>query len=219
MAYSALEYLQNKVYVARNVEGEPNLHAMSSIRKIEKKLKSIPQFISLLPEGSMFKGYSVNKSDLDLTILFDSGGIKPTSREYVEMRNSIFSVAQEAKLELWEEMDSLGLFKTNFDFVCIDINTESLETNILRKSFKEVSSIFKMCSGLEISSYRKFWFSKILSLPDQEIDSFISTLVETLADGDFDPNTVCARLQLDLDTFKKTRKRLWDERVRSFLST
>ena len=50
------ESLEKKTYITRDIEGEPNIQELAEVRQIEAKLGTIPEFVSVVGEGSIFKG-------------------------------------------------------------------------------------------------------------------------------------------------------------------
>lgn len=76
------ESFEKKIYIPRDIEGESLTQELAEVRQIEAKFDNVPEFISIVGEGSIFKGYNVETSDIDLVLLYDSSGRKYNSNEY-----------------------------------------------------------------------------------------------------------------------------------------
>lgn len=75
--------METKLYVVRDVDGEPNREEIEIVRELEKELSKHPAFIGVSLFGSAISGYSTNqeefnsefgtidKPDLDLYVLYD----------------------------------------------------------------------------------------------------------------------------------------------------
>src|SRR3989344_5864417 len=84
------ESFEKKLYDPKDIEDVPNTRALELIREIEDKFNGNPAFVGIVPRGSMVHGYSTEKSDLDILVLFDSSKIqtniddKSFQRDYIE---------------------------------------------------------------------------------------------------------------------------------------
>jgi len=188
------ESLEKKTYIPRNIEGEPLVQEITEIRQIEAKLDNIPEFISVVGEGSIFKGYSVEVSDIDLVLLYDSSGLKYNSDKYWEQRKELFESAKNVKEEIWEQRKEKKQRPRNITFRLIDVNQDVLEDQFKYKHYDQLVYLFKLSTGKKIEDYRSYWFEKINNLPEQERVNIIGKLTEILSSSDFDLETLSERV-------------------------
>ena len=62
---------ENKLYIARDVDGEPNRDELEIIRGLEERLSDEESFIGIAPFGSVIGGYNDETSDIDLYVLYN----------------------------------------------------------------------------------------------------------------------------------------------------
>lgn len=64
--------LENAVYNFRTVEGASNFNLISKLRVLEQRLRTDELFVGMAVRGSLGKGYSTQRSDLDVVVMFDA---------------------------------------------------------------------------------------------------------------------------------------------------
>ena len=71
----SIEKLHHKQIVAESITGEQNTEAVVAARLFNEELENRNEYIlGSIMQGSQFKGYSSETSDIDLSILWNSGG-------------------------------------------------------------------------------------------------------------------------------------------------
>ena len=215
-----MKSLENKLYIARNIEGEPNTEVLNDLRDFDKEMSQIPEFISLCPQGSTVRGYSVDKSDIDLAILYDSGGIKYNTPEYWEVQKKIAERAQEIKSEIWDAKKQLSERPKNFQFRFGDINQEVMENNLANGRHKELAYLVSLNTGKRIESYRNYWKEKINAMPKDEKEIVINGILDILVSNtDIDIKTLSERTDVESEEeLLEKRRELWKKRIENFLA-
>lgn len=66
-----------KLYIPRNIEGKPNSKELAVFKKLKDVLAEDPNFIGLVPHGSVFTGYSAEQSDIDVIGMYISNQGEP----------------------------------------------------------------------------------------------------------------------------------------------
>ena len=213
------ESLEKKTYIPRDVEGELLSQEFAEIRQIETRLENIPEFVSVIGEGSIFKGYSVETSDVDLVLLYDSSGRKYNSDEYWEQRKEISENAKNVKEEIWEEKKEKEQRPRNITFRLIDVNQHILENQFEHKHYDQLVYLFKLSTGKKIENYRKHWFEKLNDLPEKERERVVGKLTEILSSSDFDLETLSGRVPaIEKGKLLEVRRNLWKNRIENFLT-
>ena len=73
--------VSEKLFMPRDQEGNPNLYRneegapvalLEQLRTTQEKLSEVPEFVAVMAYGSLFHGYSNEKSDLDIHVLYDA---------------------------------------------------------------------------------------------------------------------------------------------------
>lgn len=99
---------ENKLYIARDVEGEPNRDDLEIIRGLEERLSEEKSFVGIAPFGSVVGGYSTKESDIDLYVLYDSNDVV----EFLRLKES----CEEYKNSIWDKIQKkLQIIFTNVD--------------------------------------------------------------------------------------------------------
>ena len=213
------ESLEKKTYIPRDIEGEPLTQEITEVRQVEARLDSIPEFVSIIGEGSIFKGYSVESSDVDLVLLYDSLGLKYNSKEYWNQRKEISQIAKSTKEEIWEQRKADEQRPRNITFRLADVNQDILENQFEHKRYDQLAYLFKLSTGKKIETYRNYWFEKINSLPEEERTHFVEKLTDILSSSDFDFEALSERVPLaEKKKLLEARKKLWKNRIENFLS-
>ena len=215
-----MKSLEEKLYIARNIEGEPNTEVLDSLRDFDKEMSQISEFISLCPQGSTVRGYSVDKSDIDLAILYDSGGAKYNTPEYWEVQKKIAERAQEIKSEIWDATKQVSERPKNFQFRFGDINHDVMESNLANGRLKEFAYLVSLNTGKRIESYRDYWKEKINAMSENKKETIISGVLDILVSNtDLDINTLAERTNIkSKDELLEKRRELWKKRIENFLA-
>ena len=213
------ESLENKLYSVRGVEKKPNLQETGEMRLIESELRSIPEFVAVVPQGSLVKGYSAESSDMDLAILYDSSGVSYNTKEYWEQRNTLSEAMKKLKLDLWEKRKRDKQNLRNVSFRLYDVNQDVLENKFLpEKRFIELAYLFCLLIGEKGKMYRKNWTEKINNLSPQEKSAVVENIVEVLSKRDFDFDTLKERVAIeDKEKLFESRRNLWKKRIEKLL--
>lgn len=213
------ESFEKKIYIPRDIDGEPRIQELTEVRQIEAKFDDFPEFVSVVGEGSIFKGYSVETSDIDLVLLYDSSDRKYNSDEYWEQRRELSETAKKIKEEIWEQRKEEKQRPRNITFRLIDVNQDILENQFKRKRYDQLAYLLKLSTGKKIESYRSYWIKKINSLPEDEKVQVVEKLTEILNSSDFDPETLSDRVPtLEKENLFKARRNLWKKRIENFLT-
>jgi len=207
---------ENKIYSVRSLEGRQNTREISEIREIEGKLKEIPGFVAIIGEGSTFKGYSVETSDIDLLILFDSSqGRKDQSQE---IKADLAKVFTDAKESIWQQRSREGKRMKNIAYRLRDLSDAALEGAVARHDVGAFADLFKLSTGDKIKKYRDLWFKAINNLDSKEREKLIDEIASLLTQKDFDDETFEKRVQPDnKDAITEARRVAWRRRVENML--
>ena len=213
------ESFERKTYVPRDIEGEPLKQEFAEVRQIEARLDNVSEFVSIISEGSISKGYSVESSDIDLVLLYDSVGLKYNSEEYWNQRKEIFEIAQNAKEEIWEQRKAELQRPRNITFRLVDVNQDILENQFKHRRYDQLAYFFKLSTGKKIESYRTYWFKKINNLPQEKRTQLVEKLTDTLSSSDIDSDTLTGRVPgTEKEKLLVARKNLWKNRIENFLT-
>jgi len=187
------ERLETKLFIPRDVDGEPIAEEIAKIREIEKELANDPDFskafVGLASFGSLLSGYSNDskESDIDLFVLYDS--------KKTELR----------KFEERKEAPPSGEIKDVTLATC-DINPENIlaglrgwldqchidkERKIVRAPVKgeprtiiALTAMTRVVTGNKINEYRKAISEVLKELPADEVDEVREAIIENLAYSD-----------------------------------
>ena len=217
-----MKSFETKLYNPRDIGGEPNTEEIKDIRYLENKLSQIPEFVSLSIHGSTVKGYSNETSDVDITILFDSNGIKYNSKEYWQIQERLSKIAQETKSEVWDRKKEKGQRPKNFQFRYVDIGSDVVENEPMSKNrYKKLALLFSLSTGKKIDGYRKYWVDRMNKLPTNEKETWISGIINVLIEStDIDYETLQERTGIaDKNNLIDARKKLWRQRIENFLAS
>ena len=153
------ERMETKLYVARDIEGEPNREELEIVRKIEKELSVYPAVIGIEVFGSVVGGYGNEESDIDIRILYDNSKFEDEEAHanfltgamkniFPEWRGGPF-VKDGKEIHFVPEIISADLIvkrvKTAFEGRPEDFNL----------FFEELASITGVVTGKKIDLYRK----------------------------------------------------------------
>lgn len=209
--------LEQKLYIPRDVEGEPNRKELEIIRELEKELSKHPAFIGLSPYGSIVSGYSINsetyKSDIDLMILFDSEKIK-IDQDYID--DYMQGIRNKLKLNL--KKIRLQHFVVEIINVKEIINRIKSETE--KKPFPKVtlSVMSQVIIGSKINDYREIIARELQKLSPEKQKEAIDKIVESLSIMDQlslrkRKKRMPELLEQEHEEVLEKRKAMWKKRV------
>ena len=210
------ESFSEKKYSPRNIEGDKNSEALEVVRELHYELSQVPEFVAIVPEGSSFKGYSTEKSDIDITILFDSGDVAPSSEQYQEQKQRIKEVVEQYKENFWDKKRELNEKLQNIDIKIVDVDKERLSKSLSEGRFEELSNIFKMTTGNTVENYRSALARRINELPEEEKRKVIDEITKALVRKDVEVEKLKSRMASeDEEDTDYEREGLWRDWVTS----
>lgn len=109
------ESFEKKLYTPRDIEGEPNIEELRQIKELERVLEQHPKFVGLALIGSIAQGYSIESSDIDVNVLFDTP-IYYTA-EAKEQFTGLYKSAQDKFQQGSRKEISMGFQNINPDFI------------------------------------------------------------------------------------------------------
>lgn len=172
------EFIENKLYTARDIEGEPNFKELEMIRQLEDRLNKNESFVGIAPFGSMVSGYSTAESDIDIFVLYDDPGI-----------TKIDNLEEQA--ELWErEIKRSGI---DADILFQNINLKLILQD-LRVGIKlgrphefispALTQLSRVVTGKRIEHYRRIVSAELQKLTSEQKEKVIDVIVERLVRRD-----------------------------------
>lgn len=156
---------ENKLYIMRDVEGEPNREELEIVRGLEEYLSDDESFVGIAPFGSVVGGYNIEESDIDLYILYDS--FDPSKKVLGWDENLKSKTVQYTS----EVLKNKGIFlHPNFQ----NVNPEFILQGFKKdKSYpiRSMACMTRIVTGRKIESYRDTVRSGIdkLSIPEEKI--------------------------------------------------
>ncbi|MBI2035803.1 MAG: nucleotidyltransferase domain-containing protein [Candidatus Liptonbacteria bacterium] len=196
------ESFEGKLYNPRDVEGKPNTEALEQLRDVEKDLKNNPAFIGIVPGGSRIKGYSIEGSDIDVLILFDSSKID----------------SEKDKNDFLTEYSFKG-----FQFLFLDVNLEKLLPDLqldprgdgMGAVIQRMAALTELVSGHQVGDYRNAIKQSYNQLSKDARDIVKNRAVDLLMDKEeYAARKIEKRMadKLNKDSFLEQRRKLWEER-------
>lgn len=200
--------LENKLFILRDIGGRPNKEAIQTVREIEQRLSSNPEFIGLALRGSIIRGYSTKTSDVDLTILWDSS----LSSDYFSTLRKFQNIAEEKSMNSTRE--PRGEFKVR------DINP-SIISGVSKSHLDEraLANIFRLVTGKKIEAYRQYWIESLQKIPKKDREKILNGTAYELAYDDLlgwdkmvERISGIKRPPVKLENLA-FRRRLWQEQI------
>lgn len=195
------ESFEKKLYIPRNSEGEPNQRTLEIIRELEEKFEQNPAFIGIVPRGSTVHGYSTERSDIDLLILFDSSKITPDkddnsfTYEYHMMGVQFFYLS------------------INSDHVLHDIELNPDKDGV---PIQTLAALTEITTGDKINIYRDKFNAKLNDLPAEAREKIRKRVVDLLMDKEIYSTGKATKRIEELngtkDELLKRRRELWEHR-------
>lgn len=213
-----LEDFKKKLYLARSAEGESNKEHLELLREFASEMGEYPEFVGLAPKGSVVKGYSNEISDIDVTILFDSGKLR---------ENNIDRDKDEE--EFLGETETLRKYKTEgIQFFFLDLNfelnTESFDIqaedaeNSMGYFFKKtLVELTKITLGDDVENYREVYKEKLNTIKEEHKREKIKQMVvKLLLNEDKIGMTKLVQRHPELEGHRQeildSRRELWEKR-------
>lgn len=164
------ERMETKLYVARDVEGEPNRKELEIIKK-ELELSKCAAFIGIAPFGSVVSGYSEKgASDIDVFVVYDVDKFETAEEKQDFLRKINFPRVYETEK---------GRFKVEFNRIGISLNSiiDDIRCgNLFSSDDIDISDITRIITGDKIKTYREKIAVELQRLPlgsQQEIAGMI----------------------------------------------
>ncbi len=211
------ESFEKKLYIARNVEGEPNEQKLAILRELEKRLAEEESFVGLAPFGSAVGGYSTEESDLDVYALYDFPKGAP-----LDFWRNVHQEIKKIKLEIEKEQKiKIHLISTNINpqFIIdnIKLGVES-KNNPGEFVGTELAEMSRIVTGKKIDQCRKVISDKLQELPAEQKQQLADSVVESLTRRDI--MSLSKRIKrmnnLSEENHQKIleeRKKMWRDRV------
>lgn len=194
------ESFEKKLYIPRNIEGKPNTEALGVIREIDEKFKDNPAFVGVVPKGSVVHGYSNEKSDVDMLILYDSskGGIVDG------IRNKF----------------ALEFIDKNIHAMYSDVNPEDILRNFDHSNSDWIARLLadmtQMVTGDKIDFYRNLFAKKLNEIPSENQEKIKSRVLKLLMDKEKYSMEKATKRVPELEGKKEeliaARRKLWEDR-------
>ncbi len=205
--------MAKKLYILRNVDGEPNYDEISILRKIENKLIENEAYIGLAPFGSVVSGYNIEGSDLDIYALYDRP--KGTGSDAVRSIKDLKKEVEDdvgIKINLIEE-------NINSEMIKQDIRTGISRGNPGEFVSTVLAEMSRMVTGKKIENYRKDILIEMQKLSPEQKQQLFDSIVESLARRDalslYKRTKRMEELSKeDHQEIIEKRKEMWQERVR-----
>lgn len=210
--------LLKKLYVIKDIEGKKNTKTIETIRGLEVKLKQYPWFIGLGLMGSTVRGYSVQTSDIDGKIIYDSS--KVTRSKVIEV---VKLHTDEVEREYAIEHGLLRISRlAEFDLKKIEEDLRGIDANNYMRSvlvFRDLTGIVVGEKVEECRTSLRYLLSKLQPIEKQRVlDQIVDTciteenlskekLVKRTGMGDKEENGLW-----------RARRELWTKRVNKIWS-
>lgn len=208
------EKMETKLYIPEDVNGEPNRQELRIAREVSEELSKYPGFIGLAPFGSVMSGYSNEKSDLDLCILFDQ---KEAGKDgYLNFWRHSRSICAEKGGD--RKVSGTHITNISVEEIIRDIH------NFLEKGSQfpgnALEDMTKVFIGKKIDRYRKPIAEELKKMSEEDQTKIADMIVAGLADTDnLSLRKRTERLpeftQEDHETILKTREEMWKKRVKN----
>ena len=183
-----LESFNNNLYIPRNVEGEPNRELLDITRAMEETLQQNESFVGLAPFGSWMSGYSNEKSDIDLYVLYDS-----VHQSRVAFESFLNTVEKELEAARGRRIHCKA-FDVNPDLVIADIPRDVDGCN---PYVHRIQAMTRIVTGKKIDHYRGELAQKLHRLTPAEQQAVSNDTFRSLSNS-------------DAESFGKRKKRMFD---------
>ena len=173
------ENYEHKLFLARDIEDEPNTIGFEVARKINKELENIPTYVGIRLYGSILRGYAnINEgSDIDIRVLYN---IEEPVEEYegIHPEDKLLRRAQELELELQGETGTEVVLKPTL------LSLQAIERTIQSKDYKTAGEYIGQLTGLiqgkKAYEYRNKVREILSTLPANVKEDIFEAIVERL---------------------------------------
>ncbi len=222
------ERLETKLYVPRDVKGEPNREELKIVRDIEKELSKHSSFIGIAPFGSIISGHSIKdweynpveqkiyESDIDLYVLCDNSKFRD-EKDYLDFAETLKNTCLEEseknnrkKIQAILEIISIqGLIRDIKHY--FDGNIEGFpETKLAEMS--------RVITGKKIEFYRKQISDELQKLSISKQQEAVDKITESLVRRDEISLSKRKKRMPELtkrehEEILEKRKEMWQRRV------
>ena len=207
------ESFKNKLYIARNVEGDPNNEDLALLHSLQEKLADKKGFVGIAPFGSIVTGYSSTESDFDLVDLYDDPD------DYPDARNG--NIGNELWMEILKLTDGLkrkiNIFGQN---VNLELFLHSMENGVSNDYLiAGLAQMSGLVTGEKIADYRKKLTLELENLPTEEKTDLLNKVVDYLFEQDAKSLTKRKKRMPNLteeehQNILSARKDMWEKRVK-----
>ena len=203
------EAFKNKLYIARDIEGNSNKEDLDLLRSLQEKMSEKKGFVGLAPFGSIVSGYSNEESDMDLYMLYDDpegwGG---------KVGADLWKEIQNLTKEQRKKFDLLG-HNINFDFLMHDIKNNVSSAQLAT----ELGAMSRLVTGEKINAYREKFAAELRKLPVEQKTILCNNIVSSLFEKDIASLDKREERMPDLteeehQNILTTRKDMWEKRVK-----
>lgn len=203
------ESFEKKLYIPRDVEGEPNKEDLEFLHSLQEKLSEKNGFVGIAPFGSVVSGYSTEQSDMDLYMLYDDPKV----------------FGGETGAELWKEIQNLTKDRNrkfnilshniNFDFLLHYIKTDIASTQLAT----ELGAMSRLVTGDRIREYRKKFVAELEKLPQEQKSILLNNIMASLSEKDAASLAKRKERMPELSESEhqnilNERKNMWEKRVK-----
>lgn len=207
------ESFSEKLYIPRNIEGEPNKESLGITRIIEERLQTNESFVGLAPFGSWVSGYSHDRSDIDLYVLYDSS---------LPGNSELAPLLQEVEKELEEKKGR------RIHLISFDINPDLIIGDITKGYFSgdhpyssSLQAMTRVVTGETIARYRREIAEKLDKLSSQERQAAAYEIFRSLSVSDAESFGKRSKRMKDFSEEEllgilEKRRQAWARRIEQF---
>ncbi len=167
------ESFEKKLYIVRDIEGAPNYQELKMIRQLEERLAKDESFVGIAPFGSVVGGYSTEKSDLDLYVLYDNPDI-----------TKIDDLGKD--VDVWEqEMKEAGRkAQVLFENINSELVIQELREGAAYDNFglvaRKLAEMIRVVTGKKIEHYRKIISAELNTLTPEQKNELAEEVVDSI---------------------------------------
>lgn len=180
-----------KLYVARNVEGEPNREELKVIKNIEKALSKNPNFIGIAPFGSVVGGYKAipeynettretEGSDLDIHVLYDGAYSDENNPIEDDVREACATETARSGISIHKTYEPVSIEKVSADLK----RHFSEEKTSYSSCMGMLASLSRVVTGKKVDDYRGKIIKILADLSSEQQDEVAEDITEDLAQED-----------------------------------
>lgn len=210
--------LGEKLFDLRDLYGNPKFENIENLRMLNEAVSSNPSIVGIAPYGSTVGGYSIEDSDYDLRIIWDSS--KTNNKDALEAVKEVHNSIKKAI------GDIPRIENKKVTFIEHDINPnlviEALNSdhpNAINSSvYNSLAHVCRLVTGDKIQNYRELFANEINKLSKEKQEKIISQIADYFAAEDSMRNyKIQKRTNMsntNIAHIVRRRKRLWEKRAR-----